>query len=540
VVPVQGRRFYLLLRCEESLIPDTYGDQQMEGSLSDKEVLEAVLVLAKHTSTYVPAYIIPALLTTVGISIFTRFFSPDEYGEYALVMAVTGIMITVLSGWISQSILRFFPEYGVSRALRGVARNTAVISLLTVLLFNGFAAIFYLCAWHILGAYRRFYVLAIVLASVGSLFTVFNTMFQATLIPKTFAKYKVFLALGQLLLQLMLVLLVKKDVEYLIVGSIIAYVVAIGLMIRELPMFQVIRHTERNGLVGFVSLFQRFFCYGFPMLGWIMASTVLSLSDRFVIQIFKGAAQVGIYASNYSLVDRGIAFVSAPLLMAAHPLIMNAWGRSDQDRIGTLISIFSRYFLLITIPVVFYFSVFGHEVVSILLGEGFRSGHVVVPIILVGLLAWHLSMYGHKGLEIMNKTYVMFCLVGICAIVNLGLNILFVPNYGYIAAAVSTSLSYLLYPFMVYFATKRHFKWLIPWRSIIRITVSSFITASFLAVLKFMVFGGSMNYIQLIIMSLCGMVIYLGLLCLLKEIRDYEVHYIKTYVAGKWRTFRRS
>jgi len=353
-------------------------------------------------------------------------------------------------------------------------------------------------------------------------------MFQATLQSSTFAKNTVLFAIGQISFSLAFVFLIAKDVIGLIVGSIMSYASVLLLTAKELSSFSQRNHSN---VVLNVSLFKRFLFYGFPMLGWIMGSQILNISDRFIIQAFKGASQVGIYSSNYSLASKGIGLVSAAFLMAAHPLIMNAWEGGYKKKVTEIISSFSRYFLLIALPITFYFGVFGRDVVSILLGKEFQSGYVVVPIVLFGLLAWNFSMYGHKGLEIMKKTPIMFLLVGICAVVNIGLNFAFVPIYGYIAAAVSTSVSCVLYPFMVYFATKSYIEWQIPWESVAKIAVSSFMTAGFLAILKFWVFHGSLNIGLLVILSLCGVIIYPALLYVFRELQDYEICYFRRAIA---------
>ncbi len=61
----------------------------------------------------------------------------------------------------------------------------------------------------------------------------------------------------------------------------------------------------------------------------------------------------------------------------------------------------------------------------------------------------------------------MFGLVAICCVVNVLLNLIIVPRYGYHGAAVTTFASYLLYPVMVYCVTRRYLAWVIPWRSVL-------------------------------------------------------------------------
>jgi O-antigen/teichoic acid export membrane protein len=60
----------------------------------------------------------------------------------------------------------------------------------------------------------------------------------------------------------------------------------------------------------------------------------------------------------------------------------------------------------------------------------------------------------------------MFVLVAVCAAFNILLNFIFVPIYGYTAAAWTTVAGYLLYPVLVHRASRAHVPWLVPWRTI--------------------------------------------------------------------------
>jgi len=141
-----------------------------------------------------------------------------------------------------------------------------------------------------------------------------------------------------------------------------------------------------------------------------------------------------------------------------------------------------------------------------------ENGSIIIPIVLIGWVALQFTMYGHKGLEIMEKTNIISLLIAICVIVNVSLNFIFVPAYGYIAAAFANLISYLLYPFMVYFVTKSYIKWRIPWNSMAKITFSSLITAGLLAAFKFLLFDSLLNIGLLAVLSLSGFFIYISLL----------------------------
>ena len=514
----------------QDMPPEGQGSPPETPPSSEEELFaKFISKLGKDTFSYLPAVIIPAVLGVISVMVFTRIFIPDVYGQYALVVASTGILTSLLSAWIQQSVVRYLPRSREEGHLPDFLNNLTAILLTITVAVASLSALIYLFLKPSLGAYSRFYGAGVLLIISGFIFGNLNTVFQANLQPKKYAKYQVAYAVGRLSFAMALIFLISRDVVSLIIGAVVGYVILIGPMIKELRLF-----NHWKGLVKSFdpSLLKTFALYGFPMIGWFMGAQILGISDKFIIGAFKGAAQVGIYASNYGLVSRGIGLISGPILMATSPLIINAWESGNKDRIGKIIAAFSRYFLLVAVPFMAYVSVFSREIATILLGRSYREGYVIIPVILAGFLAWNFTMYGHKGLEIMEKTRIMLLLVMICAGVNVVLNLIFVPLYGYKGAAATTLISYLLYPLLVYPTTKHYIKWQIPWRSMGNITISSLAIAGLLGALKF-AFIGRMNVIlALAISAVVAFPVYLGLLYVMREVRGYEIRYLKRKAAS--------
>ena len=66
---------------------------------------------SKDTLLYIPVFLAPALVNILLLMIFTRFFSPDIYGQYTIVINTSIIVSALLSQWITLSIQRFRPIY---------------------------------------------------------------------------------------------------------------------------------------------------------------------------------------------------------------------------------------------------------------------------------------------------------------------------------------------------------------------------------------------------------------------------------------------
>ncbi|MEE9270456.1 MAG: oligosaccharide flippase family protein [Candidatus Krumholzibacteria bacterium] len=497
--------------------PSPRGDtgEQPAGALD-----RLVRMLGADTLRYIPSAIIPAGISVASVSIFTRVFDSVEYGRYALVMSTAVIAVMLLSGWIGQSVLRYLPRF------RAEHRMGEFIGKLNVVLSGVVLAVtlVFLASRGILAsrmdAYAPFLLPAWLLIVAESIFISYGALYQADLRSKDYTVFKISASVLRLVLALLYVLYVSRDIVALVLAAAVANIVLIVPMVVRLSKPVKPRTLWGSLDAGFLKMLA---AYGLPMMGWLIASQILGLSDRFIIAAFRGDSEVGIYSANYNLVSRGFGLVSGPILTACYPIIMSAWENGHRETIPGLIATFSRYYLLAVLPIVLCLAVFSRELVSILLGSDFREGHTIIPFILAGVAAWGLSMVGHKGLEIMEKTRVMLRLVVIAAGLNILLNFIFVPRYGYQGAAVTTFASYLSYPLMVWWVSRRNIRWYVAGRTVANLVVSALVTTAVLIGVRALLVGRIAVGLAIPAGVLLAVLAYVGTLLLLREVGADEL-----------------
>jgi len=257
-----------------------------------------------------------------------------------------------------------------------------------------------------------------------------------------------------------------------------------------------------------------------PLIGWFVATYLLNLSDRILIQLFKGSAEVGIYSPSYSFVMGIFGLITAPLSYASHALIMKEAGKKDvqKETLQAVIKEFSRIYILISMPIFFFSSLFAKEIAGCFLGAEFQEGYVVIPIVLFGYLAWNFSMFGQKGLEISEKTKNMLYFVMVCTALNISLNIIFIPWMGYVGAAITSLVSLSLYPILIYIGTRKYMAWLIPWDSLLRAFISSSLMSVPLLALRASI-SIDVPLVKLAITLPTGAITYLASLFLVGEMK---------------------
>jgi O-antigen/teichoic acid export membrane protein len=117
--------------------------------------------------------------------------------------------------------------------------------------------------------------------------------------------------------------------------------------------------------------------------------------------------------------------------------------------------------------------------------------------------------------------------------VNIVLNFILVPEFGYQGAAVSTLVGYALYPVLVYRIARRYLEWRIPWRSVFKITSAALVGSLVWWGCKSLL-GGRMNVVLLLgIALILGSAAYLAALAVLGELGGRELRAIGIGRRGK-------
>ncbi len=169
--------------------------------------------------------------------------------------------------------------------------------------------------------------LAGLVIAVNTFFSIMQTVMRADQRAKLFVGSELFQVYGALALGVFLVVGLGLGVEGILLGSVVAMALA-GLGMSG----WLLRHGAkiRTGSISADTL-KEFAAYGLPRGGVATIGTwILSLSDRYVIEFFRGATEVGLYSTGYGIADRTVKLVVASLELAIGPILINTWESADR------------------------------------------------------------------------------------------------------------------------------------------------------------------------------------------------------------------
>jgi len=67
--------------------------------------------LLRQSAVYLLARGLPGIINLLVIILYTRLLSPDDYGLYALIIAIVGLTNSVIFQWLRLGLLRYLPVY---------------------------------------------------------------------------------------------------------------------------------------------------------------------------------------------------------------------------------------------------------------------------------------------------------------------------------------------------------------------------------------------------------------------------------------------
>lgn len=371
-------------------------------------------------------------LAFLSIPIFSNLLSTADYGVFNTYSAYMSLFTVVISLGLPSSIRTAHYDFG--------ERSKEYIScgaLLIVMNLGLFLALGALCrqALELYGGLKRSLVFLAVLSSFGSaLLSCYNSHLSMEYKSREFLAISFFYSFSSIALSILLICTHRGEAGYYwrALGNtlpmlLVAAYVLFRLWRRERP--RVRREYARYGLR-----------FGLPLIPHDLSRIVLSQFDRIMIAQSVGDAQAGLFSFACNL-GLPIEVLTTSIDTAWCPWLFERLREGDYARIrrrafdiAMLMSVGASALMLIS-----------PELIRLLSAPGYwESRYVAVPIVLSMYFAFLYIL--PAGVEYyLKKTQYIAAGTMAVALLNVLLNALCIPRFGYVAAAYTTVVSYALY-----------------------------------------------------------------------------------------------
>ncbi len=371
--------------------------------------------------------------------IYTSFLFPQDFGIIGLISITVSLLTRFVSSPINSAFTRFYyaPDY---RKKNGILLFN--LFLWALLLITCCTVVFWKISEYLAGILLqdrnlthllKIYAFILFLQPISSLFLCLLRMLEK-------AKYSVFTSISSLLLSasltLYLLTVLKKGVLSLIVGNLFSLIVTVIMIF---PVF-IKRSTFRLSRSTLIPPLK----YAYPLLLSEYSNLFIQSGDRYVLRIFGSVSMVGLYSFGYQIAGILQTALVTPVKQALQPIVLKQ--EEDPEAVRHFLKVGATYFYLIGCAACLLISLFSREILMLFARkEAFWGAWVIVPIITYSYVQHGIGNFVGWGMGLMKKSFHMSGIVLIAASANIGLNFLFVPQWGMLGAAFATMLSYIVW-----------------------------------------------------------------------------------------------
>ncbi len=253
----------------------------------------------------------------------------------------------------------------------------------------------------------------------------------------------------------------------------------------------------------------------FAKFSWLgsLQSKMFSYTDILVLGLFTPSALIGVYSIAWNISEFLIIFATA-ISTTLFPEISQLSTDSDNDSraIRNLVENALAYAGLFLVPGLIGGAVIGERLLRIY-GKEFTQGATILVILIVANLVMSYQNQILNTLNAINRPELAFRVNGLFVVANVSLNVLLIYRYGWIGAAVATSLSVTISLLLGYYYLRSLIAFEVPYREIARQWVAATIMGG-------VVFGGlrieegydllSNNVATVLVLVGAGAIVYFG------------------------------
>jgi len=493
-------------------------------------MIEKIFQLGKEAAIYGLSSVVGRFINFLLVPLYTNFLLPSEYGVIATLYSYIAFLFIVYGFGMEAAYMRFVSSLEIGDKKQNF--STPFVSLvLTSLLLSmvlysssrGLASLIGISGeYHVLIQYAAGVLLFDALATIPFAFLrMENKAF-------TFASVRIINILLNVACNVILIVGFGMKAE----GILLANLIASGFTF--IILFRYIAQSFTWSIS--FPLYRELLKFGIPYIPAGLAGVAMQVIDRPILKALTDDATVGIYQANYKL---GI------FMMLVVGMFDYAWRpfflkHASEEGAKALFSRVFTFFLAFLLGLFLVLSLFIGDIVQIhisgkyLIHPDYWSGLGVVPWILLAYVLNGAYISFVIGVYLQKQTKYLPYITGAGAISNVAANVVLIPMYGIMGAAIATLVCYAVIATSIYFTSRRFYEVQYEWSKIGRLVlVTAFLFGGYV------LFGGPENRLADTVLRVVISIVFVASLPALGIIEKNEVREVLLRLKA-WRPQQRA
>ena len=378
-------------------------------------------------------------ITMLTAPVFNRLLSQEEVGNFSNIQSWAGIFFVVFTLELSSSVNIAKFDYTEHEYDSYLASLVVLGSIITTIFLASYVT--FQDVWdNYVGIGKEYMYALFIYMYFSPAANIFLEKLRSVLHYKQIIVLTAIMSFSTLILSLALVFAMDNRLSGRVIGSYVPTAI-VGLILYGSLLFK--------GKKIKASHWKYALAISLPMAFHLLAGTILSSADRIMITRICGADDNALYS---------VAYLIAGVVILLWTSINAAWAPwcyiKFNDESNEYVKKYSKFLLVCAGIVVFSLVLLAPEMLYILGGSTYIIAASVVPPILCGCYAMIIYTL-YVNVEQFYKKQVFVALGTMLAgAINIGLNYIFIPMFGYVAAAYTTWAGYFILFVFHYLITK--------------------------------------------------------------------------------------
>jgi len=477
--------------------------------------------ILSNTIAQILGKVVIAMVGLAVVKVSTNYLSLEGYGEYILVyefLAFFGIAADL--GLFTIAVKEMSEDEDRIPKILG-----NILSLRTILVFATMA-LAVLTAFLVPKYADTRIPLGVAIASITVIFTIINGTISSVLQTKLRMEWASLTTVFGRLISLGLMLYVvfygfSTDSEtgfymFLVAGVIgnLAMLLSTSYFVRKITPIE-----YRFDLDLWKEVLIKSLPYGLALI----LNSIYFRIDSILISFIRDPEEVGVYGVAMKMLEH-FAILPLYFMNAVLPVLTKAV-KEKSEKYKKIIGYAFDFLAAMSIPMVVGGVVLAFPIIFIIsspeylsrLPEGFYGSDIALQILIFALLFQFLNVLFAFILIAINKQSKLLYINGAVVIFNIVTNIIFIPEYGFRGAAVTSVISELLILIATWITAKRYLDFSINLKNLVKITFSALVMGAAIYYLQPFMYEIAQAWGVLLLIP-TGVVIYIAMLLITKTI----------------------
>lgn len=384
--------------------------------------------------------LIPLLIRFLTKPFLARWLGATGLGLYSLTLNIYGIGLLIANFGFFFALVKYVAQYKDNKEKLYQTISSGLISSIIFGIIIG--GLLYAFSRPIAGFFNKpeLVDLLLILAFIFPFASIFLSLLGLLNGLRQMRIYTILMITQSCLMILFIIIFVKfgLGVKGAIFGLVISNVVASILSLYFL------RNFFNFKLRGYVQGAKKLLSFGGQMFGANALNLITNHSDIILIGYFLSAANVGYYSTAVAIASF-FSLIPVAIQKITFPATSEFWSKNNYQALNKMIDKGMKYSACILLVLGLGVGFFAKEIMGLIFGPTFIHAALPLCVLLIARVIRGATIIPISNiLPAIGRPDINLKIDAISAGMNVGLNILLIPRFGILGAAIATSISLLL------------------------------------------------------------------------------------------------